>query len=128
MKLNKSEIIAIILVIVSTVGVIVASIGYRKHTTAEIELSARAPERGNWDPQEIKVKKGEPVKIVLRNEDGVTHGFYLPAFDIIVREIKAGHIEKVEFTPNAAGEFGFYCNVWCGNYHMQMRGKLIVEE
>lgn len=128
MKKHTSEIIAIVLVLICIVGVIWASLVYRSHTKPEIELIARAPERGNWDPQTITVKKGQPVTIVIRNEDGVTHGFYLPAFDIALREIKAGKLEKVKFVPTNTGEFRFYCNVWCGDYHMKMVGTLIVED
>ena len=94
---------------------------------ATVELVARAPERGNWSPQTIRVTRGRQVTIVIRNTDVVTHGFYLPALDLHVSEIKPGDVARVSFTPDAVGEFPFYCSVWCGDYHLHMRGKLIVE-
>lgn len=94
---------------------------------ASVELFARAPERGNWSPQTIEVEQGEPVTLVIRNVDAVTHGFYLPGLDLTVREIKAGDVKEITFTPQVAGEYGFYCSVWCSDFHMHMRGKLIVK-
>lgn len=95
--------------------------------SATVVLVARAPERGNWSPQTIRVARGKGVTIIIKNTDVVTHGFYLPALGLQVSEIKAGDVTRVSFTPEVAGEFAFYCSVWCGDYHMQMRGKLIVE-
>lgn len=91
-----------------------------------VELLARAPERGNWFPQTIEVKQGETVNLVIRNVDPVTHGFYLPGLDVTAGEIKAGDVRELTFTPHTAGEYSFYCSVWCSDFHMHMRGKLIV--
>ncbi len=91
-----------------------------------VELLARAPERGNWFPQTVQIEKGKQITIVIRNVDVVTHGFYLPAFGLSIPEIKAGDVREISFTPDVAGEFTFYCSVWCSDHHMHMRGTLIV--
>jgi len=93
---------------------------------AEVELLARSPERGNWSPQTIELETGREVTLVIRNVDVVTHGFYLPALGLSLTEIKAGDVKRLTFTPEAAGEFPFYCSMWCSDYHMQMRGTVIV--
>lgn len=121
-----SELIAIILVLLTTVGVVIGTMAYRTHTEPELELLARAPEKGNWYPQTLSVAKGE-VNLTIRNTDVVSHGFYLPTFDVMVREIKAGEVKKINFDAEIEGEHTFYCSMWCGDYHMQMRGKLIVK-
>ncbi|MFQ6675835.1 MAG: cupredoxin domain-containing protein [Fidelibacterota bacterium] len=123
---TTSEIIAVVLVLVTTLGVIAATAAYRHFSQPELELLARAPEKGNWYPQTLTVEKGENVTITIRNVDAVTHGFLLPAFDISLREIKGGETETIEFRADKEGTFPFYCAVWCGDYHMQMRGKLVV--
>ena len=92
----------------------------------EVELLARAPERGNWSPRTIELERGREVTLVIRNVDIVTHGFYLPALGPSVSEIKAGDVTRLIFTPEVAGEFPFYCAMWCSDYHMHMRGTLIV--
>ena len=33
----------------------------------------------------------------------------------------------VEFTADKAGEFDFYCTVFCGDKHQEMKGKLIIK-
>ena len=127
--MQKQEFIAISLVFVLSVGTLLVVFGYKliHKEPSTIELLARAPERGNWSPKIIRVKKGKRINLVIRNVDVVTHGFYLPEFNLKVKEIKAGEIKKISFTPDREGEFTFLCSVWCSDYHMHMRGKLIVE-
>ncbi len=116
-------------VVLASVCVLLAVPGCtsRGEQGTKVELLARAPERGNWSPQTLQVEKGKEVTIVIRNVDIVTHGFYLPAFGLSITEIKAGDVREISFTPNVAGEFTFYCSVWCSDYHMHMRGTLIVQ-
>lgn len=103
-----------------------AGCGRPEGDALEVELLARAPERGNWSPGTLEVATGREVTLVIRNVDIVTHGFYLPALGLSVSEIKAGDVMRLSFTPEVAGEFPFYCSMWCSDYHMQMRGTLIV--
>lgn len=77
-----------------------------------------------FEPNEIRVKKGETVKITFNNKGGL-HDFVLEKFNVRTKVIKAGEAEVIEFTPNELGEFEFYCSV--GNHRQQgMVGKLIV--
>ncbi len=92
----------------------------------EVELRARAPERGNWSPRTLEVERGREITLVVRNVDVVTHGFYLPALGLTATEIKPGDVVRFTVTPEDAGEFPFYCARWCSDYHMDMRGLLIV--
>lgn len=92
-----------------------------------IVLLARAPERGNWSPQEIRVDRGRQITIVVRNVDIATHSFYLPALGLNTGPLKPGETKEVTFTPEFEGEYLFICAVWCSDYHMYERGYLIVE-
>jgi cytochrome c oxidase subunit II len=87
-----------------------------------IEIVAR---KSHYTPETIHVKKGEKVRLVVRSED-VTHGFAIDEFGI-AREIPLGPPVVIEFTPDRAGSFSYYCVVRCGREHKQMRGTLIVE-
>jgi cytochrome c oxidase subunit 2 len=128
MGLRRREIVAIALVIAGTIGIVAGVATWSAlHRPARIELIARAPERGNWSPQTLHVKKGRPVVLSIRNVDFVTHGFYLPEYDLRVTEIKPGERKELTFTPDRAGSFTFFCSVWCSDYHMHMRGTLVVE-
>ena len=87
-----------------------------------IEISCQ---KSFYTPDVIRVKKGEPVVLILKTSD-VAHGFAIDEFNI-AKEVVPGEPLKIEFTPDKIGEFFFYCVVRCGKKHLQMRGKLIVE-
>lgn len=78
-----------------------------------------------YTPDQIVLRKGEPAKIILTSED-VTHGFAIDELDI-AREVPAGTPTVIEFTPEHAGTFRFYCVVRCGRNHLKMQGTLTVE-
>lgn len=128
MKQLITEIVLVFFVLVSTVGITAGIILHRKSRVADkIELLARAPEKGNWFPMEITVDVGKEANILIRNVDTASHGFYLPEFDVDKGEIRAGEVKNITFIPDKKGRFPFYCSIWCGDYHMQMRGTLIVK-
>jgi cytochrome c oxidase subunit II len=77
-------------------------------------------------PATIDVKKGVPVRIVLTSED-VTHGFAIDAFKINV-SVEKGKQTIIDFTPDKAGTYEYYCTVFCGFGHMGMRGRMNVLE
>lgn len=78
-----------------------------------------------YKPNEIRVKKGERVKITFTNKEGF-HDFVLDEFGVKSETIKAGNSTTVEFMPDRIGTFEYYCSV--GNHRqMGMKGNLIVE-
>ena len=128
--MKLAEKCAVLLMLLATVGAVVGVFAverYRRGKLFTVVLTAREPANGNWHPRTITVPKGEPVKIMIRNIETVSHGFALPAFNVAIREIKAGHVETIEFTPDKAGTFTFFCTVWCSPRHQEMTGTLIVE-
>ncbi|MFQ6615652.1 MAG: cupredoxin domain-containing protein [Fidelibacterota bacterium] len=127
--MRAQETAAVVLVLLVSLGTLWAVFAYEssRESPDTVELLAREPIKGNWFPQTIQVTRGEKVRIVIRNVDVVSHGFYLPAFDIMVREVKAGEVERVTFTPDVQGRFPFYCSVWCSDHHMLMKGEVVVE-
>ena len=100
--MQKKELIAVTLVILSTVGTIAGIYGienYRRKKFYTVQLIARAPENGNWYPQQLKIPYGtKEVKILIRNIETVTHGFAIPDLGIAVGEIKAGEVKVVKFS------------------------------
>jgi cytochrome c oxidase subunit 2 len=103
---------------------------------AEVEAGAEAEMTGpkiinvsakqwSFDPAEIRVKKGEKVRLVITSTD-VTHGFSLPTFNVSAT-LQPGVATTVEFTPDKTGSFPFFCSVFCGSGHANMRGTLVVE-
>ena len=68
---------------------------------------------------------GDLVKLNITSVD-VTHGFALPDFGVN-SNLEPGKTVPVEFTADKTGEFSFFCNVYCGEGHKDMKGTLIVK-
>ena len=76
----------------------------------------------------IEVSKGDQVVIKLRSAD-VTHGFSLKPFGIYIPQgIQPGRTVYVSFKADKVGTFIFMCNVFCGDIHQHMEGKLVVKD
>jgi len=79
----------------------------------------------SFSPSEIRVKKGDKVRIVFRNAGGV-HNWRIDEFSAATSVIREGGETTVEFIADKAGEFEYYCEV--GNHRaLGMVGRLIVE-
>src|SRR3989344_6748098 len=78
-----------------------------------------------FDPTEIRVNKGDRVKIAFKNAGG-THDFRLDEFGVKTNIIQGEQEETVDFVANKAGSFEYYCSV-ANHRQMGMKGMLIVE-
>ncbi|PLX25232.1 hypothetical protein C0580_03015 [Candidatus Parcubacteria bacterium] len=79
----------------------------------------------DFSEKEIRVKKGDTVRIVFVNEEGF-HDWVVDEFDAATKQIQEGNQETIEFVADQAGEFEYYCSV--GQHReMGMVGTLIVE-
>lgn len=128
--MKKGELIAVIFVFVATVGTLLGIFAierYRRSQFYTVELIARAPDNGNWYPRKFTLPYGKEARLLIRNIETVSHGFALPDFNVAVKEIKAGEVVTVKFTPDKKGTFPFMCTVWCSDEHLQMRGEIIIE-
>ena len=79
-----------------------------------------------YEPREIRLKKGEPVALEFASLD-VAMGFNSVDFNVRA-DIVPGKVTRLVFTPDKAGTFVFFCDVFCGNGHEEMAGALIVTE
>lgn len=83
-------------------------------------------QRFYFSPNEITVKKGQEVKLIIRSKD-VSHGLLIE--DLGVKsEIKKGQTTEVMFTPETAGTFEGKCAHFCGSGHGSMRFTVHVTE
>ena len=74
---------------------------------------------------EIKVKRGDTVKIIFQNQSG-THNWQVDEFKAATKILKAGETDTIEFVADQKGTFEYYCVV--GEHRqMGMEGKLVVE-
>ena len=77
-----------------------------------------------FTPNEIALKKGEPVVIELSTLD-VFMGFNVPELQVR-SDIVPGKVMRLSLTPDRAGTFTFLCDVFCGDGHETMSGKIVV--
>ena len=74
----------------------------------------------NYAPNEIRVKAGQPVRLTLDNSvKGCLRSFNIP--DMEVSKYAKTPSDKIEFTPDKKGTFGFRCAMGMGY------GTIIVE-
>jgi cytochrome c oxidase subunit 2 len=92
--------------------------------TKHIEIVAS---RFSFSPNEITVKKGDPVTITVRSMD-VTHGLVIEALGVRTNQIKKGQPEDLTLTPETAGTFQGKCAHFCGKGHGSMTFTVHVVE
>ncbi|PIR92655.1 hypothetical protein COU01_00545 [Candidatus Falkowbacteria bacterium CG10_big_fil_rev_8_21_14_0_10_44_15] len=78
-----------------------------------------------FTPSEIRVKRGQKVKIIFTNTEGF-HDFVIDGFNARTPQINAGESATIEFIADKAGTFSYYCSV-ANHRQLGMEGKLIVE-
>lgn len=89
-----------------------------------VVIRVRAQEMGGFSPSEVVVNQGKRVKLLFYTED-LVHTFELPEYDIML-DLHPGTWHEFEFTADKAGEFSFFCGLYCSPLHAFMRGKLNV--
>ena len=79
-----------------------------------------------YDVKEIKVKKGDVVKVTFKNSEGF-HDFIIDELAVNSGKIEAGKETTITFVADKVGSFEYYCSV--GQHRANgMWGKLIVTE
>jgi uncharacterized cupredoxin-like copper-binding protein len=97
-----------------------------------------------FQPAEITVNVGQPIKLVLKNNGTVLHDFVSPDAMVEVMEergaahdmggihtamhaaVEAGQQSMLEFKATQAGTYTFYCTI-AGHKEAGMVGKLIAQ-
>jgi cytochrome c oxidase subunit 2 len=121
MERSKLSIVAICLLVVS-LAVGTASVRAQSEEAGQvIKITAK---RFEYNPNEITVKKGVPVTLEFTSLDRL-HGFSCP--DLGIRtDIPPGKASRIRFVPEKTGTFDFHCDIFCGEGHENMTGKIIV--
>jgi len=86
-----------------------------------IDISAK---KYKFTPGVITLKKGVPVILHLTSVDR-KHGFNDPGLNLRA-DVNKGQVTELKVTPQKTGTFPFYCDVFCGDGHEDMNGKIIV--
>ena len=78
----------------------------------------------SFTPNVLTLKKGQPVVLELTTAD-VFMGFNVPELNLRA-DIVPGQVARVPFTPERTGTFDFVCDIFCGEGHEKMSGKIRV--
>ena len=76
-----------------------------------------------FEPNEIRVKKGEAIKLTIDNAQG-NHGLAIKDYKVNIDSRNKSNV----FVADKVGEFDMVCSIQCGPGHNDMVAKLIVEE
>lgn len=99
----------------------------QESTSSAVQLTEFTVESNglNFSPKELKVKKGDKVKITYKNNRG-KHNLRVDGYNVGTEQIEAGQTASFEFIADKAGTFEYFCSV-PGHREAGMKGSLIVE-
>ncbi len=79
-----------------------------------------------FEPKEVKVKAGQPVKLMLENKGVIEHDIVLEKLGLKTSTIQPGKTAELTFTPKAKGRYPIVCSV-PGHKEAGMTSTLVVE-
>lgn len=78
-----------------------------------------------FSQKEIRVKKGDTVRINFTSKDGF-HNLVIDEFNAATDDVQTGGSTSVEFIADKTGSFEYYCSIG-SHRQLGMKGTLIVE-
>jgi len=120
----KAERLALLLVVVLTIGVPLAAVVARSNPDA-IAVRAQMADDGGWTPGDLAVAMGQPLHLRLTSDD-VVHSFAVGHSAIPAVDVLPGQWTTTTLMFDQPGKYTFYCTRWCGPNHWRMRGTIEV--
>jgi len=96
----------------------------RAHAKGEEQVIHITARKFVFLPQEITLKQGVPVVLEFTAPE-VVMGFSAPDFKART-DIIPGQVARVRLLPQQLGTFDFLCDIFCGEGHEGMSGKIHV--
>ncbi len=81
---------------------------------------------GQREINQLHVPAGRPVKLTLISQD-VIHSFFCPEFRLHM-DVLPNRYTNAWFQATRPGRYHLFCSQYCGTYHSQMVGEVIVME
>lgn len=111
--------------------------GVKKTADGVVEIRLQEFSYG-FKPDNVTVRKGDKVRVILTNIDKATgltndpapvHGFIINEYGLQTNwGVPQGKSVIFEFVADKPGKFAMFCSYFCGPLHLEMRGWFIVEE
>ena len=119
MSIDKTRRVLLIGGAAAGLGTLAVAFGQAKERV--IKVTAK---KFDFTPNIIKLQKGVPAVLEFTSLD-LTMGFNAPDFGVRT-DIVPGAVSRVRVVPDKAGEFTFYCDIFCGSGHENMSGTIVV--
>jgi len=114
----------LVTIVVFVLSLFAASLFAADQPDQVIKVTAKKFE---YSPNEIRIKKGVSVVLEFTSLDRV-HGFTIPDLGGVRATIEPGKATRVTIMAPKAGTYEFHCDLFCGEGHEGMTGKIIVED
>jgi len=79
-----------------------------------------------YNPSEISADNGDNIKIIVRNDDSVIHGFKIEEYNI-EKIVNPGESVAIEFIANKTGTFNYYSQIYSITCPAFGNGKLMIQ-
>lgn len=122
--INRLLLVALGLSGVTLGGALMAQIGANE--TSQIPVIKIEAKRFVYSPNEITLKKGQPVVLEFNAIDFV-HGFKIPDLNLRA-DLPPGKVTRLPLTPDKVGVYDFLCDNFCGGGHEEMSGRIVVQD
>jgi len=124
--------VILVFVAVPTVRTIFATAGEAAPDALKVEVIGhqwwweyKYPDLGIVTANEMHLPVGTPVEVSITSAD-VIHSFWAPALGG-KRDAIPGHVNRIAFRAEAAGDYAGQCAEFCGASHANMRLRVLVE-
>lgn len=124
--MNASKRLATLLFtfLIAVFAVVAFAADQAKQPEQVIKITAKKFE---YNPNVIKIKATVPVVFEFTSLDRV-HGFTVPDLGGVRLTIEPGKANRVTILAPKAGTYEFHCDLFCGDGHEGMTGKIIAED
>ncbi len=120
---RDSRIIPAIIILVISAA---AALAFAEDQGPQPQVIKITAQRFHYTPNEIRIKAGVPVVFEFTSLDRI-HGFTVPDLGNIRLTIEPGKANRITITAPKAGVYEFHCDIFCGDGHEGMTGKIIAE-
>lgn len=79
---------------------------------------------GTISTDKLVLTNGTTYTLIVSSKD-VIHDLYIPEFGVNIYAVY-GHTNQITFEPTKAGTYLFECVEYCGEFHYEMRGTVVV--
>jgi 3',5'-cyclic AMP phosphodiesterase CpdA len=87
-----------------------------------VQTATITAESWSYSPALVTLRRGVPAVLELKSTDR-RHGFAVPELHLRA-DVRPGQVTRLAFTPEKLGSFPFHCDVFCGDGHESMGGRI----